>query len=97
MTVLSEYCSEFLVHGVDVEGKRAGIEEELVELLGQFGELNHVPITYAGGIRSLEDLELVRLRGKNCVDCTVGSALDCFGGDLSYEAVVALHRSMNPL
>ena len=27
---LSQHCAEFLVHGVDVEGKRCGIEEDLV-------------------------------------------------------------------
>ena len=30
---IAGYCDEFLVHGVDVEGKASGIEEELVELL----------------------------------------------------------------
>ena len=46
----AESCSEFLVHGVDVEGKQLGIDEELVELLGQAAPL---PVTYAGGVRSL--------------------------------------------
>lgn len=80
---------------MDVEGKRAGIEVELVELLGLFAEQSLVPITYAGGVRSLEDLELVRRHGRDRVDCTVGSALDCFGGDLSYRAVVDWHNAMN--
>lgn len=31
---LSEYAEEFLIHAVDAEGKRNGIEEELAELLG---------------------------------------------------------------
>ena len=30
LAALSQYCAEFLVHGVDVEGKRCGIEEDLV-------------------------------------------------------------------
>jgi phosphoribosylformimino-5-aminoimidazole carboxamide ribotide isomerase len=83
------------VHGVDVEGKRSGIEEELVALLGTFAALNNVPITYAGGVRSIEDLELVKALGQDKVDCTIGSALDCFGGDLSYTQVVAWHRAMS--
>jgi len=33
LTTLAKYCDEFLVHGVDVEGKRCGIIEELVELV----------------------------------------------------------------
>lgn len=56
-----------------------------------------IAITYAGGVRSIEDLELVKLYGKDRVDCTVGSALDCFGGDLPYQAVLNWHRNMNPL
>ena len=32
---LSGYCDEFLVHGVDVEGKASGIEQELIEILKQ--------------------------------------------------------------
>ncbi|HAR35145.1 MAG TPA: phosphoribosylformimino-5-aminoimidazole carboxamide ribotide isomerase, partial [Desulfobacter sp.] len=36
---LSAFCDEFLVHGVDVEGKMQGIQEELVTLLGK-----HSPI-----------------------------------------------------
>ncbi|XP_077254073.1 1-(5-phosphoribosyl)-5-[(5-phosphoribosylamino)methylideneamino] imidazole-4-carboxamide isomerase HISN3, chloroplastic-like isoform X2 [Tasmannia lanceolata] len=33
---LASFADEFLVHGVDVEGKRLGIDEELVALLGQY-------------------------------------------------------------
>ena len=82
---LAEYCDEFLVHGVDVEGKKCGIDEELVALLGEYSPL---PVCYAGGVRSLQDLELVKRLGKSKVDITVGSALDIFGGDLSYAEVV---------
>ena len=38
------------MHGVDVEGKQLGIDEELVGLLGASSPL---PVTYAGGVRSL--------------------------------------------
>jgi phosphoribosylformimino-5-aminoimidazole carboxamide ribotide isomerase len=86
---LANYCDEFLVHGVDVEGKQCGILEDLVVLLG---EHSPIPATYAGGVRSLEDMELVRRLGKNKVDATVGSALDCFGGQLKYDDVVAWHN-----
>ena len=34
METLSQSCDEFLVHGVDVEGMKLGIDEELVRLLG---------------------------------------------------------------
>lgn len=83
------------MHGVDVEGKQAGIETRLVQLLGDFSASSGVPVTYAGGVRSLEDLELVRLYGRDKVDCTVGSALDCFGGSLPYEDVLRWHRSLS--
>ena len=43
---LANYCDEFLVHGVDVEGKRCGIEEDLVTLLGKYSP---IPVCYAGG------------------------------------------------
>lgn len=78
------------MHGVDVEGKMCGIERELVILLG---EHSPVPVTYAGGVRSLADLQLVRDAGSDRVDCTVGSALDMFGGQLAYTDVLAWHKS----
>ena len=54
LSELAEYCDEFLVHGVDVEGKSGGMEEELVETLSKFTD---IPITYAGGIGSKEQIE----------------------------------------
>ncbi len=86
---LSESCDEFLIHAVDVEGKAEGIERELVELLGDFSGR---PVTYAGGVRGLEDLELIRRLGKDRVHVTVGSALDLFGGDLKWEDVLKFCR-----
>lgn len=91
---LSRYCAEFLVHGVDVEGLQCGILPDLVTLLGQACP---IPVTYAGGVRSLQDLELVRKLGQNKVDCTVGSALDIFGGSLSYDSVVDWHNKQQPI
>ncbi len=38
------------MHGVDVEGMQLGIDEELVALLGR---CSPVPVTYAGGARTL--------------------------------------------
>lgn len=84
---LSVYCDEFLIHAVDVEGKQSGIETELVALLGTWGKL---PITYAGGIHSFEDIEMIRQIGKGNLNVTIGSALDLFGGNLKYKDVVGL-------
>jgi len=85
LQVLSRYCDEFLIHGVDVEGKKQGIDKELLRLLSNFDD---IPITYAGGICSLDDIEVIRQIGKGKINFTVGSALDIFGGDLSYKEVV---------
>ncbi|MEM9157885.1 MAG: phosphoribosylformimino-5-aminoimidazole carboxamide ribotide isomerase [Verrucomicrobiota bacterium] len=92
LSELAAHCDEFLVHGVDVEGRMAGIEDRLVEMLG---EQSPIPVTYAGGARSLEDLERVKSLGKGRVDLTIGSALDIFGGDVAYADVVAWHSSQS--
>lgn len=89
IAALALSADELLVHGVDVEGMRLGIDEELVSLLGRWSP---IPVTYAGGARSLEDLERVRIAGGGCVDITVGSALNIFGGELDYEEVVEWHK-----
>ncbi len=80
---LSEFCDEFLIHAVDVEGKCRGIETQLVALLGKWAG---IPITYAGGIHSMEDIQKIGELGNDNIDFTVGSALDIFGGtQLEYE------------
>ena len=82
---LAEYCDEFLIHAVDVEGKQSGIQTELVELLGAWGKL---PITYAGGVHSFSDLEEIKRLGRNRLNVTIGSALDLFGGNLKYREIL---------
>ncbi|PWU69659.1 phosphoribosylformimino-5-aminoimidazole carboxamide ribotide isomerase [Gracilibacillus dipsosauri] len=81
-----QYCDEFLIHAADVEGKRSGFEANLVEKLADWVS---IPTTYAGGIRSMEDLDHFRELSKGKLDITIGSALDIFGGELSYQEVVA--------
>lgn len=83
---LKQYCDEFLIHAVDVEGKVNGIEEELAEMMGQ---LEGLTMTYAGGISSMEDLERLKKLGQGKLDFTVGSALDIFGGNMKFEDVIA--------
>jgi phosphoribosylformimino-5-aminoimidazole carboxamide ribotide isomerase len=89
---LSAFCDEFLIHGVDVEGKMQGIQEELVTLLG---EHSPIPATYAGGASRFSDLDRVKSIGKGRVDLTIGSALDIFGGSIPYEQVVAWHKNQS--
>ncbi|KAK9290708.1 hypothetical protein L1049_008882 [Liquidambar formosana] len=91
---LANYADEFLVHGVDVEGKRLGIDEELVALLGMHSPIR---VTYAGGVTEMADLERIKVAGMEHVDVTVGSALDIFGGKLAYKDVVAWHAQQEIL
>ncbi|KAF2170883.1 hypothetical protein M409DRAFT_18855 [Zasmidium cellare ATCC 36951] len=77
IALLEPYCSEFLIHAADAEGLQAGIDEKLVEYLA---EICTIPVTYAGGGRNIQDLELVENLSKGRVDLTIGSALDIFGG-----------------
>ncbi|XDG01152.1 hypothetical protein ABKA04_000767 [Annulohypoxylon sp. FPYF3050] len=74
---LEPYCSEFLIHAADNEGLQKGIDEKLVQKLAEWCS---IPVTYAGGGRNLDDLELVKKLSNGKVDLTIGSALDCFGG-----------------
>ena len=82
---LSQYCDEFLIHAADVEGKQNGVEENVLRILGDWGR---IPVTYAGGVHTIEDIGIVNKLGKNRVDITVGSALDIFGGSLKIDEVI---------
>lgn len=89
LDLLAEYCDEFLIHAVDVEGKSAGIDKDLAELIGSW---SGIPVTYAGGIRNLEDVEKLFTASEGRLDITVGSALDLFGGRLPYNEVIRYCR-----
>lgn len=89
---LQSYCDEFLIHAVDVEGKRTGIHRQLIEHLA---DCVSIPTTYAGGARSLDDLELFHQLSRGKLDITIGSALDIFGGNLHYRQVVDYCRGLN--
>lgn len=87
---LAPHCAEFLIHAADVEGLCRGIDADLVSLLGGWGK---IPLTYAGGAATMEDVLLVDSAGQGKVDVTVGSALDLFGGSgLRYRDLVAWNR-----
>lgn len=75
---LEPYCSEFLIHAADNEGLQKGVDEALVQRLAEWAS---IPVTYAGGGRHLEDLDAVKRLSGGKVDLTIGSALDCFGGN----------------
>ncbi len=90
MDKLSSLCDEFLVHAADVEGQCNGIEEALVRRLAQWST---IPVTYAGGVKNLQDLERIRELGGGRLHATVGSALDIFGGTtMKYDDAVVFHR-----
>jgi len=91
LEALATQCAELLVHAVDVEGLSQGIDTELVERLAAWAPM---PVTYAGGARSLADLQLVETIGDGRVDLTIGSALDIFGGaGVRYADAVAFNRA----
>jgi phosphoribosylformimino-5-aminoimidazole carboxamide ribotide isomerase len=77
LSQLSKYCAEFLIHSADVEGLQGGIDDKLVSLLAEYCD---IPVTYAGGARSLADLAYVQQLSAGKIDLTIGSALDIFGG-----------------
>lgn len=82
---LADSCDEFLIHAADVEGKQGGIEENVARLLGSWGK---IPVTYAGGVHSIEDITKLKMIGNSKIDVTVGSALEIFGGSLSLKDVI---------
>ena len=88
---LAQYCDQFLIHAADVEGKCNGIDRDLVKQLGQW---RGRPITYAGGVGSMQDVEQVQTLSDGNVDVTVGSALDIFGGSaIRYRDLVAWNQN----
>jgi len=87
---LADHCDEFLVHAADVEGLCQGIDRQLVQMLSDWSPIT---ATYAGGARSLSDLEEVTRAGGGRIDLTIGSALDIFGGSgVLYADAVAFNR-----
>ncbi len=90
LDLLADHCAEFLVHAADVEGLCRGIDADLVETLGQWGK---IPMTYAGGVENMDDVDRVASYSNYKVDVTVGSSLDLFGGKgVRYDDLVAWSR-----
>lgn len=87
---LSQFCAEFLIHAADVEGLCQGIDSDLVTRLGEWCR---IPVTYAGGARSLADLARVDELSRGTVDLAIGSALDIFGGGLIRYADCVAHNA----
>ncbi len=90
LDMLAGYCDEFLIHAADAEGRRQGIQEDLAEMLGAW---EGIPVTYAGGVADLGDLQALRILGRDRLDVTVGSALDLFGGTLPYRKVLEMCKN----
>ena len=90
LSKLASFCDEFLIHAADVEGLCRGIDHELVAKLAASAP---IPTTYAGGAKSLADLEEVTRVGRGKIDLTIGSALDIFGGTgVKYADAVEFNR-----
>ena len=90
---LAGSCAEFLVHAADVEGKCRGMDETLLPFLADHSP---IPVTYAGGARSLADLQLADNLTGGRVDVTVGSALDIFGGMGVHYADLVIWNHRDP-
>ena len=91
----AEYADEFLIHAADVEGLCAGIDAELAEKIGSWGQ---IPVTYAGGVSSMNDLQRIKEASGGKVDVTVGSALDLFGGNrIRYSELLEWNREQESL
>lgn len=90
LDMLAGYCDEFLIHAVDVEGKSQGIEEALVRQLGAWSKSagNKMPVTYAGGVHSYEEIRRLGTLGGGSIHVTIGSALEIFGGRLLLDEVI---------
>ncbi len=90
---LAQYCDEFLVHAADVEGKQQGMDDELILFLA---EMSPIPVTYAGGARSLNDLEHCKEISNGKIDLTIGSALDLFGGNgVTYDDCIKFNKNQS--
>ena len=91
LDMLAASASEFLIHAADVEGLCQGIDEPLVERMGNWGK---IPMTYAGGVASFDDVHRVEAASQGRVDVTVGSALDLFGGTgVCYDDLVRWNQT----
>ena len=88
---LAQCCDEFLIHAADVEGKQQGMDDDLIRFLA---ENSPIPVTYAGGAKSLEDLEHCKEISNGKIDLTIGSALDLFGGKgVKYDDCVKFNKA----
>ena len=91
LDLLSDYCDEFLIHAVDVEGRSEGIDIQLAGILGDWAENHkefHEKVTYAGGVKGFDDLEYLADRGKGHINVTIGSSRALFGGPMKWEEVL---------
>lgn len=82
------YCDEYLIHAVDVEGKQSGVDSDLLRIFAEY--LPGKAITYAGGVHTYDDIDLIKDITSSRVNVTVGSALDIFGGNLVFDKVLQM-------
>lgn len=88
---LAQNCDEFLIHAADVEGKQQGMDDDLIRYLAQNSP---IPVTYAGGAKSYEDLVHCKEISGGKIDLTIGSALDLFGGKgVKYDDCVKFNQA----
>lgn len=86
LSKLENFCDEFLVHSIEVEGMEGGIDLDLAKLVRNNCS---IPITYAGGGTSVEIVRVLHHMG---LDITIGKAY--YNGSVSHQSLVEVNREL---
>lgn len=86
LSKLENYCDEFLVHSIEVEGMEGGIDLELAKLVRS--QCN-IPVTYAGGGTNVEIVKILHHLG---IDITIGKAY--YNGSVSHQSLVEMNQEL---
>ena len=89
---LSSYCDEFLIHGVDVEGKRYGNGRTTCTYAWAMGKNSELHTPEESVRKTIWNGFGVWAAGQ--LDFTIGSALDLFGGTVHYRKIVNKYNMM---
>ena len=57
-------------------------------LIKQLASYDGLPLTYAGGVGTFDDLTKLKQLGKSHINVTIGSALELFGGCMKIKDIL---------